>query len=112
MGTTVLAVLAFRVGAGMVVATLLSAIMTLVVPRALPVMITRWVFTGIRTLFRLRGGRARSFEARDRDLALYGADQPVQPCRDLADPDRHRLHAAVLSLGDRPLRQALVLSGS
>jgi hypothetical protein len=56
MGTTVLAVLAFGVGAGMVVATLLSAIMTLVVPRALPVMITRWVFTGIRTLFRLRGG--------------------------------------------------------
>ncbi|HJW61872.1 MAG TPA: hypothetical protein VJ849_00095, partial [Actinomycetes bacterium] len=41
-------------------------------PRALPVMITRWVFTGIRTLFRLRGGRARSFEAHDQDLALYG----------------------------------------
>jgi hypothetical protein len=52
----VLAALAFGVGAGMVVATLLSAIMTLVVPRALPVMITRWVFTGVRTLFRLRGG--------------------------------------------------------
>ena len=41
MGTTVLAVLAFGVGAGMVVGDLLSAIMTLVVPRALPVMITK-----------------------------------------------------------------------
>ena len=66
MGTTVLAVLAFVGGALMVVATVLSAIMTLVVPRALPVKITRWVFAVIRTLFRLRGGRARSFEARDR----------------------------------------------
>ena len=36
-----LAVLAFGVGAGMVVGDLLSAIMTLVVPRALPVMITK-----------------------------------------------------------------------
>ncbi len=35
MGSTVLAVLAFGVGALMVVATVLSAIMTLVVPRAL-----------------------------------------------------------------------------
>ena len=70
--TDVLAALAFAVGALMVAGTVLSAIMTLVVPRALPVLITRWVFTGIRVLFRLRGGRARSFEARDRDLALYG----------------------------------------
>jgi hypothetical protein len=35
VGSTVLAVLAFGVGALMVVATVLSAIMTLVVPRAL-----------------------------------------------------------------------------
>ena len=72
METTVLAVLAFGVGALLVVATVLSAIMTLVVPRALPVMITRWVFAGMRALFRLRGSRARSFEARDRDLACTG----------------------------------------
>ena len=72
METTVLAVLAFVVGALLVATTVLSAIMTLVVPRALPVMITRWVFRGMRGLFKLRGGRARSFEARDRDMALYG----------------------------------------
>jgi hypothetical protein len=79
VGTTVLAVLAFGVGAGMVVATLLSAIMTLVVPRALPVMITKWMFTGIRTLFRLRGGRARSFEGARPGPGPVRADQPVQP---------------------------------
>ena len=72
MVATVLAVLAFGVGALMVVATVLSAIMTLVVPRALPVRITRLVFTGMRALFRLRGSRARSFEARDRDWPCTG----------------------------------------
>jgi hypothetical protein len=45
VGTTVLAVLAFVVGALMVAATVLSAIMTLVVPRALPVTITRCLRT-------------------------------------------------------------------
>lgn len=69
MGSTVLAVLALGVGAQIVVATVLAAIMTLVVPRALPVRITRLVFTGMRALFRLRGSRARSFKAQDRDLA-------------------------------------------
>src|SRR5215203_3972257 len=90
--TTVLAVLAFGVGALMVVTTVLSAIMTLVVPRALPVLITRVVFTGVRAVFRLRGSRARSFEARDRDLALYG---PISLFV-LAGTDRHRLHPDVL----------------
>ena len=50
-----LAWLAFVAGALIVVATVLSAIMTLVVPRAIPVRITRWVFSGTRVLFRLRG---------------------------------------------------------
>jgi hypothetical protein len=75
VGSAMLAVLAFGVGALMVVATVLSATMTLVVPRALPVRITRLVFTGMRALFRLHGSRARSFEARD--LAPVRADQPV-----------------------------------
>ena len=47
---TMLAVLAFGVGALLVVSTVLSAIMTLVVPRALPGRITRLVFTGMRAL--------------------------------------------------------------
>jgi hypothetical protein len=50
------------------VSTVLSAIMTLVVPTARPVVIARWVFAGVRALFRMRGSLARSFEARDREL--------------------------------------------
>jgi hypothetical protein len=109
---TVLAVLAFGVGTLMVVATVLSAIMTLVVPRALPVMITRWVFTGVRALFRLRGSRARSFEARDRDLALYGPISLFVLAATWLVLTGTGYMLLFWSLGERPLRRAIVLSGS
>ena len=112
METTVLAVLAFGVGALLVVATVLSAIMTLVVPRALPVMITRWVFSGMRALFRLRGSRARSFEARDRDLALYGPISLFTLAATWLVLTGTGYILMFWSLGERPLRRALVLSGS
>ena len=69
---TVLSVLAFVAGAAMVVSTVLSAIMTLIVPRALAVRITRWVFVAMRMVFNLRATRAKSFQERDRAMALYG----------------------------------------
>ncbi|HEX4908558.1 MAG TPA: hypothetical protein VFW32_08215 [Actinomycetes bacterium] len=96
----------------MVVATLLSAIMTLVVPRALPVMITRSVFTAMRALFRLRGGRARSFEARDRDLALYGPISLFTLTATWLILTGIGYTLLFWSLGVRPLREALELSGS
>ena len=112
MGTTVLAVPAFGVGVLKVVSTVLSAIMTLVVPRALPVVITRWVFGGVRLLFRLRGSWARSFEARDRDLALYGPlSQFVLAATWLVLTGTGYM-LLFWSLGERPLRKALILSGS
>jgi hypothetical protein len=112
VGSTVLAVLAFGVGALMVVATVLSAIMTLVVPRALPVRITRLVFTGMRALFRLRGSRARSFEARDRDLALYGPLSLFTLAATWLILTGTGYLLMFWALGERPLRKALVLSGS
>ena len=112
MRTTVLAVLAFGVGALMVVATVLSAIMTLVVPRALPVLITRVVFTGVRAVFRLRGSRARSFEARDRDLALYGPISLFVLAATWLVLTGTGYILMFWALGERPLRRALVLSGS
>jgi hypothetical protein len=69
---TVLSVLAFVAGAAMIVSTVLSAIMTLIVPRALAVRITRWVFVAMRVVFNLRATRAKSFQERDRAMALYG----------------------------------------
>jgi hypothetical protein len=110
--TTVLAVLAFGVGALMVVTTVLSAIMTLVVPRALPVLITRVVFTGVRAVFRLRGSRARSFEARDRDLALYGPISLFVLAATWLVLTGTGYILMFWALGERPLRRALVLSGS
>ena len=112
MRTTVLAVLAFGVGALMVVTTVLSAIMTLVVPRALPVLITRVVFTGVRAVFRLRGSRARSFEARDRDLALYGPISLFVLAGTWLVLTGTGYILMFWALGERPLRRALVLSGS
>jgi hypothetical protein len=112
VGTTVLAVLAFGVGALMVVATVLSAIMTLVVPRAIPVTITRWVFSAMRALFRLRGGLARSFEARDRDLALYGPISLFTLAATWLVLTGIGYMLMFWALGERPLRRAFVLSGS
>jgi hypothetical protein len=110
--TSVLAGLAFVAGALLVVATVLSAIMTLVVPRAIPVVITRWVFSGMRVLFRLRGGRARSFEARDRDMALYGPISLFTLAATWLLLTGIGYMLMFWSLGERPLRRALVLSGS
>ena len=112
MGTTVLAVLAFVVGALVVVTTLLSAIMTLVVPRAIPVLITRWVFSTLRGLFELRGRRARSFQARDRDMALYGPISLFSLAATWLVLTGVGYMLLFWSLGVRPLREALELSGS
>jgi hypothetical protein len=99
-----------------VVSTVLSAIMTLVVPRALPVAITRWVFRGVRALFRLSGSRARSFEAqaqaRDRDLALYGPLSLFALAATWLVLTGTGYMLLFWLLEARPLREALVLSGS
>jgi hypothetical protein len=112
VGITMLAWFAFAVGALIVVTTVLSAIMTLVVPRAIPVTITRWVFRGMRALFRLRGGRARSFEARDRDMALYGPISLFTLAGTWLVLTGIGYTLLFWALGERPIRKALVLSGS
>jgi hypothetical protein len=112
VGTTVLEWLAFVAGALLVVTTVLSAIMTLVVPRAIPVRITRWVFSGVRVLFRLRGGRARTFEARDRDMALYGPISLFGLAATWLLLTATGYTLLFWALGERPLRRAVVLSGS
>jgi hypothetical protein len=112
VGTTLLEVLAFLVGALLVVTTVLSAIMTLVVPRALPVAITRWVFVSTRVLFALRGRRARSFQARDRDMALYGPISLFGLAATWLVLTGVGYMLVFWSLGERPLQEALELSGS
>ena len=63
---------AFAAGLILVVGTLGSAIRTVILPRAIPARISRWVFFTVRQLLRLRTGRNASFARRDRVLAVYG----------------------------------------
>jgi hypothetical protein len=110
--TDVEAVIAFLVGLLIVVSTVLSAIETLVVPRAIPLRITRTVFLAMRALFRLRGKRAKTFKDLDRDMALYG---PVSLFTLAASWLALTGLGYVLiywALGMRPWRLALSLSGS
>ncbi len=67
----VLRVIAFAAGASIVVVTALSALKTVVVPRALPSAITRGVFLACRRVFDVLAHERRAFEARDRVLAFY-----------------------------------------
>lgn len=62
----------FIAGAAVAVATLGSAVRTVVLPRAIPSRIARRVFLMMRRIFRLRLRRATSYEDRDRIMAYYG----------------------------------------
>lgn len=61
--------LVFAAGLGLVVGTLASAFRTMVVPRALPTTIARVVFSGVRNVLRVLGGRSTAYERRDRVMA-------------------------------------------
>ena len=67
-----LRVLVFLAGAFLVSWTLLSAVRAVVLPRGEPVRLSRWVFVPLGELFRLRVRFTRSWDQRDRILALYG----------------------------------------
>jgi hypothetical protein len=68
----VLHVLVFVAGAFVVMATIGSAVRTVILPRAVPSHITRRVFRVMRGLFYVRAGRRASYERNDRILAMYG----------------------------------------
>ena len=68
---TVLRVIAFIGGALLVLATFLSAVKTVVVPRAVILRITRTVFLITRKLFERAASEKRPFAERDRILAVY-----------------------------------------
>lgn len=64
-------ILAALAGLWLVGFTVLSAIRTVVLPRAVSTIITRTVFVTVRVLFGLLTPTATTYEARDRLLALY-----------------------------------------
>ena len=67
----VIRVLAAAAGLFIVVATLGSAIKTVILPRASASSITRWVFLTMRRLYLVIAPRNLSYERRDRRLATY-----------------------------------------
>lgn len=69
--TTVARIAAVLAGAWLVASTLLSAIRTVVVPRATSTVITRSVFITMRRVFAVYAHERRQFHQRDRMLANY-----------------------------------------
>ena len=63
--------LIFAGGLAVVFLTVGSAVRSVVLPRAIPARLSRWVFLIMRTLFVIRAGPKASFEKRDRVMALY-----------------------------------------
>jgi hypothetical protein len=69
---TVADVALVAVGVVLVLAVFDSALRTFVLPRGVSTVLTRSVFVTIRRLFDLLAREGRSYEARDRVMALYG----------------------------------------
>lgn len=64
-------VLVVSAGALLVVVVLDSAVRTFVLPRGVPVLYSRLVFTLVRRVFNMVASRMGTYEARDRVMALY-----------------------------------------
>src|SRR5512140_1357857 len=58
-------------GAAIVVATLASAVSTIILPRSTTDLVTRTVFRNVRHIFDAWASRARSYEERDRAMAYF-----------------------------------------
>jgi hypothetical protein len=108
----VLRVLAGILGAITVVGTFGSAIRTVVLPRAIPSRLSRVVFLSMRALFRIRASPKRSYEDRDRVMALYGPVTLIVLGLTWLSTTFVGYIGIFWSLGGRTLTQAMRLSGS
>jgi len=69
---TIIRVSVFLLGSYLVILTLSAAVLTFVLPRSANVRLTRWIVRGLYLPFRCRANRSRTYEDRDRVMALYG----------------------------------------
>jgi hypothetical protein len=107
-----LSVVLFATGATIVLATAVSAVQTLVVPRATPMLLTRWVFRGVRVPFNLRGRHTKDYFKQERAMALYGPLSLLSLAVAWLSIIGSGYVLMYWALGVRPLRQAFILSGS
>jgi len=111
-GAVAARVLVFAAGLSMVVGSLASAIRTMVVPRALPTVIARIVFSGVRQLLGALGGRSKEYERRDRAMVYFApVGLVLLPAMWLAIA-LAGYTAMYWGLGSRSLRGSFILSGS
>ena len=109
---TAVAVVASVAGFVVVLGVLSSSVRTVMLPRAVRVRLTRYVFIALRLVFRIRIRPSTSFEARDRILAFYG---PVGLLCLLATWEIGLVlgyTAMDWGAGIHPLRAAFTMSGS
>lgn len=99
-------------GAFAAVWVLLSAIRTVVLPRAADVTLTHWVFKLTRTVFTVVAKRSTSYEARDRIMALQAPVALMGLAGAWALGIILSFGAVFWGLGVDPLRRAFVVSGS
>ena len=109
---TVVHVLAFLGGLSLALATLLSAVRTVVLPRAVGSVITRTLFGLTRRLFNLMARPSRSYEARDRVRAYYAPLTLVLLPGVWIALIIVAFTAMLWGTGVHPLRQAFLVSGS
>ncbi|MDQ6798747.1 MAG: hypothetical protein M3011_12160 [Actinomycetota bacterium] len=102
----------FAVGAGLLVATLGSAVRTVILPRGIQAKLATAVFLTTRVIFRVRVGRTPSYERRDRVMAGYGPVSLLTLALVWQLATGTAYTAMFWAEGTRPLRAALTMSGS
>jgi len=102
----------FAVGAGLLVATLGSAVRTVILPRGIQAKLATAVFLTTRVIFRIRVGRAPSYERRDRVMAGYGPVSLLTLALVWQLATGTAYTAMFWAEGTRPLGAALTMSGS
>ncbi|CAN5199227.1 hypothetical protein BH20ACT24_BH20ACT24_12770 [soil metagenome] len=105
-------ILFFAIGIFVIAATIGSAVRTVILPRGIPVRISRVVFLSVRIIFRLRTGRSATYEKQDRIMALYAPLSLLVLLMVWLTLVLGGFMAAFWGLGGRSLREAFILSGS
>jgi len=105
-------ILVFALGATAVLATLGSAVRTVVLPRGVRARLAGAVFVVVRRLFRLRLGRDTSYERRDAVMAGYAPTSLLILVVVWLTITLAGYTAMFWALGARPMRAAFVDSGS
>src|SRR5437763_13568252 len=104
--------LGFAAGLALVLITVASAIRAVVLPRGVPVRITRVVMRSLRWMFHLRIRRSASYERRDAVMALFGPVSLLALLGAWLVLVGTGYTAMFWGIGQYSIRTAIVLSGS